>query len=419
MKVKYNLESFGINTKLKQIPDGKGNQLSKLTLETIIDKITSKYYYSDNEKVMINHKEFSNITNNYRIYLDYLVEKGIILINKKYKVGVYSRKYLFTVYFKEYATIKSLKLNSEKKNEKEVKEVALQVDKMVLDRLQEDIRNVNIKEGVVEKEVLFYKEWQPIVDFKNYLSNEENLYRLRHGQREISIKAERIYTPFVQLSKRIRTDYFSFENNRLTSLDIKRSFPLWLAVWLVDNNIFMDYDTKEFLSSVKSGDVYKDLISKFNRNRNLFNNKEDDKPYIDKDITKELFSSWLNGDPNKKNLHNYVMKAYYPIIFDFVKHYKKGFKERMYYTLANMESNFILNTVCKRLYQEIPGIRLLTCHDEIYFEERFKPLVENIWTEELQKVYDRLPVTTDSYTDDDDDDDLNEDSLEFAGIFLD
>lgn len=105
--------------------------------------------------------------------------------------------------------------------------------------------------------------------------------------------------------------------------------------------------------------------------------------------------------------------TFYPLIDDFVNKFKDGHKERMYYTLANLESNFILNTVCKRLYDEIPGIRLLTCHDEIYFEERFKPRVEEIWREELQLVYDRLPVDTIS---DEDDDDFDIDELEMAGI---
>lgn len=416
MKVKYNLKSFGIDTSLKQLKDCNGNPLSSRTLETILSFITSKYYYSNQEGVRINHKEFSNITNNYRIYLDYLVDKGIILVNKKYKVGKYSRKYLFTDYFKEYAWVKWMNINPETPTVPT--EVLLVVDKMVFEHLQEDIRVVRISDKPSEKEILFYNDYQPIVKFKKYLSDEFHLQRLRNGDRNLSLKAERLYSPFVQLSKIIRKDYFSFDGNRLTSLDIKRSFPLWLAVWLTENEIYMDYETKEFISSVKSGKFYNHLINKFNKNRNLFNNTEFDNPFINKDKVKELFSSWLNGNPNKKNLHNCVMKVYYPLIDDFVRNFKKGCKERMYYTLANLESNFILNRVCKRLYQEIPGIRLLTCHDEIYFEERFKSRAEEIWSEELQLVYDRLPVDTFNF-DDDEEDDFNTDLFELADIFID
>jgi hypothetical protein len=79
---------------------------------------------------------------------------------------------------------------------------------------------------------------------------------------------------------------------------------------------------------------------------------------------------------------------------------------------TNLESNFILNKVCKRLYEEIPEIRMLTCHDEIYFEKRFKPFVEQIWSEELQLVHDKLPAQIIM----DDDDDLEEDDLELTDI---
>ena len=175
----------------------------------------------------------------------------------------------------------------------------------------------------------------------------------------------------------------------------------------------MDYDTKELISSVNSGNFYNDLMMNFNRDRNLFNKSDIDRPFFDRNSTKDLFANWLNGDPTKKNLHNYVIRAHYPIIYDFVKCYKNGEKEKMYHTLARMESDFILNTVCKRLYQEIPGIRLLTCHDEIYFEERFNALVTKIWDEELQMVYDRLPFIEETDTD------FNKDELESAGIFYD
>lgn len=275
MNVKYNLKSFGVDTSLKQLTDCMGNKLSRRTLETILSFITSKYYYSEQESVMINHKEFSNINNNYRLYLDYLVDKGIILVNKKYKVGKYSRKYLLTDYFKEYARIQWMKISPDREVEMESEpkeEVSLVVDKMVYEHLQEDIMIVRISDKPVEKEILFYNDYQPIVQFKKYLSNEYHLLRLRQGDRKISLKAERLYSPYVQLSKIIRTEYFLFDDNRLTSLDIKRSFPLWLSVWLIDNGIYMDYDTKEFISSVKSGKFYDHLMGKFNKNRNLFNN---------------------------------------------------------------------------------------------------------------------------------------------------
>ena len=50
------------------------------------------------------------------------------------------------------------------------------------------------------------------------------------------------------------------------------------------------------------------------------------------------------------------------------------------------------NVICARLYAEIPDIKILTCHDQIYFEQRFYDQVDSIWNEELKKVYALLPI---------------------------
>ena len=63
----------------------------------------------------------------------------------------------------------------------------------------------------------------------------------------------------------------------------------------------------------------------------------------------------------------------------------------MYEQLVSLETNFIFNIICTRLYTEIPNIQIITCHDEIYFEQTFKTQVETIWNEELKKVYETLP----------------------------
>jgi len=409
MKVRFNLKSFDIDTTKKTIVDYQGNELVTATLESILSLISNKYLYNEFESVEIHHTRFANITNNYRHYLNFLRDKNVILIDESYKKGVHSKSYLFTDYFKEYGTVKLFKIDQGKEVEKNDNSII--IDNIVKKRLEQDYHEVNVKTAPIEKEVRFVKDDQPITNFRKYLMNEYGLYQLRNGTRKITYQSGRLYTPFVQLSKEIRRDYLYFDS-QLTSLDIKRSFPLWLAVWLIDKGIQLDYDTKCFLSSVVSGNIYYDLISKFNNNKNLYNNTEFDKPFITKDQVKKLFSNWLNGNPNLNNLPNLIMKTYYPLIFDFIKHFKNGFKDRMYYELVKLESNFIFNTVCKRLYMEIPGIQLLTCHDEIYFEERFYEQVLQIWNEELENVYHKIPVEIEL----EDDVDINE--LESLGIYL-
>ena len=232
--------------------------------------------------------------------------------------------------------------------------------------------------------------------------NEFNLYRLKTRNYSFTYDGGRLLTPFVQLSKDVRENYIYFEN-QLVGLDIKNSFPLWLSVWLVKNDITVDYDTKEFFCEVLSGTFYNGLIHRFNKSKDLFNNTEEEKPMMTKQDLKEHFMVWLNGDNGRNNLSNYVFKCYFPEIFDFVSAKKCGRKDFMYYELVQLETDFIFNTICKRLYTEIPGIKILTCHDQIYVEDRFIKEVRHIWDEEITNIHSLIPVKYESEETDDDD----------------
>ena len=407
MKVRYNLQSFGIDVSKKEFTDGAGNILSTSILQSILSFITTKYIYSKYEAASILATDFNRITGNYRLYLNYLKEKGIILINESYKQGVVTKKYMFTDYFKQYAVVDGLK--PENTDFKPSDPEKLNIDPWVLEKILSDFKDLKQKDLPVQKEISFYNnDGEQVVKFCKYLQNEFNLYRLRTNHYSFTYDGGRLFTPFVQLSKDVRENHIYFEN-QLTGLDIKNSFPLWLSVWLVKNGITLDYDTKEFFSEVISGTFYNGLIFRFEKSKDLFNNTEEVKPTIKKEDVKEYFMIWLNGNNNMSNLPNYVFKAYFPEIFDFVSTKKCGRKDFMYYELVQLETDFIFNTICKRLYTEIPGIKILTCHDQIYFEDRFKDNVRPIWDEEIKKIHSLIPV---GYVREEGDDDLSE-----LGIF--
>ena len=404
MKVRFNLKSFGVDVSKKEFTDREGNILSTSVLGSILSLITNLYVYSEFETVQIHHTKFSNISNDYRKYLNHLRDLGIILIDESYEKGLKSKGYMFTDYFKEYSVIDGLKL--ETADIKPSNPEKLNIDPWVIEKIVSDFKNIQIKSDPVTKHILFYHgDGEPVVKFRQYLINELNIYRLKTMNYSFTYDGGRLFTPFVQLSKDVRENHIYFEN-QLTGLDIKNSFPLWLSVWLVKNCITVDYDTKEFFSEVLNGTFYNGLIDRYNKSKDLFNNTEEEKPMMNKQEVKEHFMVWLNGDNGRNNLSNYVFKCYFPEIFDFVSMKKCGRKDFMYYELVSLETDFIFNTICKRLYTEIPGIKILTCHDQIYFEKIFMGVVRAIWDEEIKKIHSLIPV---DYTDDDiDDDDLSE-----------
>jgi len=404
MKIRFNLDSFGVNITKKEFTDDVGNRLSTSILGSILSVITNFYIYNEFETVNIHHTKFSNISSDYRKYLNHLRDMGIILINESYEKGVQSKGYLFTDYFKQYAVVDGLKLeNSDISTANPEK---LNIDPWVMEKIESDFKNIKIKSDPLQKNVLFYNdEGNPVVKFRQYLLNAINLYRLKTGSYSFTYDGGRLFTPFVQLSKEVREKHIYFEN-QLVGLDIKNSFPLWLIVWLVKNGITMDYETKEFCGEVLAGTFYNGLIFRFDKAKDLFNNTEEVKPMMTRQAVKEHFMIWLNGDNSRNNLSNYVFKCYFPEIFDFVSTRKCGRKDFMYYELVELETAFIFNTICKRLYTEIPEIKILTCHDQIYFENRFMDEVRLIWESQLQKIKSLIPVKYEA--DEDTDIDMSE-----------
>jgi hypothetical protein len=411
MKVKFNLKYFGIDTAQKTFSDKQGNILSTSTLESILSMITVKYLYNTYESVPIYGYEFKKIANDYRQYLNHLSEKEIILIDESYEKGEFPKSYLFTDYFKAYSVITDLQVGRSDNNsvEKEQK-VTVDVDSRVSERIQSDFKEIRIKSDPVQKETMFYNDGGiPVVKFRKFLTNEINLYRLRNKAYEFKLSGGRFFTPFTRLSKDIRENYFYFDT-RLVGLDIKNSFPLWLSIWLINHGITVDYDTQEFFQGCVDGTIYMELAHQFNKTKDSFNHQETEKPEITRSDVKPLFALWLNGDNSRDNLTNHVFRAYYPEIFSCIETFKDGRKDIMYYELVKLETEFIFNTICKHLYSEIPDIKLITCHDQIYFEERCLEEVRLIWDTEINKVYARLPIDNES--------EFTDDNLEDLGIFL-
>jgi len=388
MKIKYNI--FYFIPRKKEI-EYKGTTLSTRTLQTLLSFITNKYIYNRNEGeyVEIMASKFHRIVSDYKPYLEYMKDMNIIIIDYKYEVGKSSRRYAFNNYFKENAEIIEMVNDSEYKYNR--KHICIEPD--VLEHLEKDYKSINVNDNYIEKKSKTNKDGIEIYNFKSYITNMVNIKLLKDKRGYFNLDY-RIYNPFVFLSEDVRTRNITF-NSKLTNLDIRSSFPLFLAVWCVNNGIEQNYEYKEYIEGLKEGTFYLMLADKLNNVKDTNNKTDISKPYYSKGSAKIAFSTWLNGDNVNKNGQirnddiNYVFNKYFNSIMDMIIKHKKD-RNTFYFLLAELEADFIFNTICKRLYKEIKGIRILTCHDAIYFEGEYLNQVEKIWNQELQKLYDKI-----------------------------
>lgn len=392
--IEFNLEEYGCFDDPNNI-EYKGNKLSLKTMNKILAIIAYKYAYNDNYEqtpIMASFFEVKDLNN----YLEFLESKDVIKRNKHYVKGKTPRKYYFNDYFKNRCKIIDIYYN-----------IGGMVDKNGKmdnrdNRLYRDLLDLEMVDNYRIDRRYDYINGVEVCKFKSYLKNHIEMFNMKNN-RTYKWEHERVYTPFVFLNKEVRLNNFSFSDDKLFSLDIPSSFPLFLSIWCIKKGIDKnDYDFIEWCSYIKEGRdkygksmIYKRLRELFDANRNSdgvekYNKTLNvmtkiDKPHIYYEKAKIYFQRWLNGD-NKKNIFiNNVFKQYFPSIDNLVR------GRIMYYELEKLEKYFIFDIVVNKLYKEIDGIKIITCHDQIYIQDKYKESAQSIWNYELNKLYDMLP----------------------------
>lgn len=480
MEATFNFEGHYFKTGQKKFiyKDRENNEheLSVKILNRILSLIANKYVRTKikhAEYAEIASSEFSKIDPQYRYYINWLKINSIIIVDENYvpedkskKIKAKCKSYAFHDEFKSWGRVISMKRDHFDEVTNKDQNFLIQIDKTILKNIKRDFQNLSIRDNPIQKKYKIENQNNSIINFRSYLASEFNFWRMKNKDTFYNWKSGRLWTNFVQCSKKTRSDNFYFEEH-LASCDIPSSFPLWLAVWLKNNGIdSSSYEFQEFCTLVKpqiledgsfkqddEGKIktrfYEDFRQKLDNNRNILlsvaedkkpihcqhkeyketefdkdgfplksgwvkckikldengccsehgystgtvinNDNRSEKPHISRGQAKELFSTWLNGDNTLSTLVNAIFGIYYPGIETFVNHHKNGNKKYMYEQLVSLETNFIFNIICARLYAEIPNIQIITCHDEIYFEQKYETQVETIWNEELKKVYETLP----------------------------
>jgi hypothetical protein len=315
-------------------------------------------------------------------------------------------------------------------------------------RLRRDFYSAQIIDFNPQKR---YFDGKKYIDLGNWFLNILKLYQWKKVTKTFKIRANRLYTNFTFLSSYVRNECISLDGQKILELDIKNSFPLMLAIYCKEQNpeIIFDYDFKRYCSWVKSGIFYDEMTKVLNNNLNsdtkhreekyrskiteaaklyeqtgeyvnIVDNRNVAKRKLSRNVVKELFQIYLNGDIRKSALvkgygDSFLRKQmsnYFELIDNQINIDKQK-NDILYYKLSILETSFIVSVI-EELYSRFSDIKILTCHDSIYYPESYNSEVKEIWFKHLNELYNSLPGDFEYGNEDENNND--EDCFEFNNI---
>jgi hypothetical protein len=160
-------------------------------------------------------------------------------------------------------------------------------------------------------------------------------------------------------------------------LDISNSQPLFLSKLIQESNSkwVKDDEFELFRELTTNGYYYQYVMEQTGEN--------------DKRKVKEMTYKVLFGRNIANSKADKLFKMLFPTIHNFIKLYKKehGDYKILAYDLQKAESNLIFNKMIKSIINLHPEIKIITIHDSIVVQKKYRDIVNNIFQNEICKEF--------------------------------
>jgi hypothetical protein len=365
--------------------DFKGKKIKTSYLIDIINNLILKYYFKKENIYILNSlvlKDKYGYLYNY--YINYLIDSGILILKSNYKKGVFSRIYsldekIFKSDIKRYKNSDKVLLKKLKKNffdniYTSDTNLTNLIDFKVKQKLISDLYDVKID---TNKSLVFMN----MLAEKDYDIYNRNLYSIDCiNDKHIFYHFDnygRLHTNYTILRSFIRKNCLLIDGEETCEIDISNSQPLFLSKLINDSgsNWVKKEEFEVFKYMTKNGLYYSYLQQHLN--------------IKDKSEVKNLTYKVLFGRNSHNSKADKLFKSLFPTIHNFIILYKKEHRDYkiLAHNLQRMESNLIFNKIIKKLYSEYSSIKLITVHDSIIIQKKWKDVVDSLFKIELMNDF--------------------------------
>ncbi len=360
----------------------------KLKVSYIVDithNLILKYYFKKDNNFHLSStilKEKYGFMYNY--YINYLIDNNIIEMVRNYKSGRNTRVYQICQNIldnKIYRNYKNKDRVLLKKYEKAIALVENQ-NELVYNIILPDIKK-KLVEDLFEVDIEYTKS---VYFLDNTIQDKDTYNKNMYSVESINDKHifyhfdtyGRMHTNFTILKSFIRKNCLLINGSKTFEMDIKNSQPSFLCKLISEDFDYINDIDKAELTFFKyltdSGKFYQYIIDNSN-----ISQKNDAK----KLVYKVFFGK------NYRNKHDDIFKELFPSIYNYIVYFKN--KEKNYKSLSHklqkMESNLLYNKIIKRIVELCPDIKIISIHDSIVFEEKYKDVVDIVFNEGIKREF--------------------------------
>jgi hypothetical protein len=378
------LPEFLIQESLNKNFTYKETKLKTAYLIDITHNLLLKYYFKKDNLFNLSSvvlKEKYGYLYNY--YMDYLVSKDILKLVKKHQKGKNARIYklnekIINGKITRYKNEDSILL-------KKYKNAVSLIEKQDIDsntinpdvkrKLVDDLFHVQIQ---FDKAIFFLDSTLQDVDIYNRNKYSVECINDKHIFYHFD-NYGRMHTNFTILKSFIRKNCLLINGEETSEIDIKNSQPLFLCK-LIESDGLIIVNTDEF-----------ELFKFLTYNGKFYQYLMDNSKYRDRKNVKEMIYKVFFGK-NFKSKGDDLFKSLFPTIHEFIKIYKKehGDYRILAHDLQNLESNLIFNKIVKEIMYIYPEVNLITIHDSIICNTKYRDVVEKIFHKNLEKEFQKI-----------------------------
>ncbi|MCH7928631.1 MAG: hypothetical protein IID03_11750 [Candidatus Dadabacteria bacterium] len=339
---------------------------------------------ADNKKIIITNrytpiasKILRNKIGNYKAYLNYFIKYKIIKCDNKYIVNEKSLGYRFTDRYNTKILVTYIYKKALIKEYTSEQPTPLYLSKWFNEKLTTDYN------GAMTDINKNYKREQ----LKNN-SYSISIWKIHNQQYRHSIDntSYRLHTNLTNLPSKLR-HFIAYDNTRLVAIDISNSQPFFstlLCRGKIGQGNGLPEDVKLYIDLVVRGVFYEYYSSHCKEKLNIIFK-------FRKDI-KDSFLSVIYGDDNHVTNTKELFKELFPSVYSKFHSIKTPNYKELPIRLQTIESNVILNVICKRIADEMPHLPIFTIHDSIVTTQGNENYIEAVMKEELIKLTGLIPT---------------------------